>query len=291
MLQEATCAPADPAPRSPGFRAPPDACDCHFHVFGPHELYPYAADRSYTPPDASVDAYRHLQRVLGVTRGVIIQPSVYGTDNSRTLAAAAELGPQVRIVSVIDDAATTDHDLEAMHRAGVRGVRLNLLFRGGISLGSARRIADRIRDLGWHIQLLADVTQFDALAAFVEALNVPVVFDHMGHVPPGTPTSNAGVQTLLSLLREDRAWVKLSGSYRLTGQRLPPYSDVTPLARALVGANSRRCVWGSDWPHPAIGVPMPNDGDLFDLLPVWVEDAAILQDVLVSNPARLYDFG
>lgn len=282
------CAPADPAPRAPRIGLPAHAIDTHFHIFGPARDYPFAAGRSYTPLDASLADYEHLARQIGFSRAVVVQPSVYGADNKRTLAVLQEARMPMRGVVVIDET-LTERELSRMHEFGVRGARINLVFTTGLRFATAQLLADRIRDLGWHLQFLVDVSQIENLAPEIEALRLPVVFDHFGHVPAGKGIRDRGFQSLVRLVREGLAWVKLSAPYRITTQPKPPFSDVTPFAEALVSANPDRILWGSDWPHPAITVPMPNDGDLADLAMAWVP-SDVRRKFFVTNAEQLYGF-
>lgn len=286
-----TCQPADPAPRRPRFRVPAGATDCHFHIFGPDERFPLTPTRTYSPPDATAVAYRHLIDTLGVSRCVTVHPSVYGTDNTITewllTEAAGWNGVEMRGIAVLD-AAVSDRDLSRLDALGVRGVRYNLLYKGGPPAAEIRTMAARIAPLGWHIQFLVDVTRFDIVA--YGDLPVDIVVDHMGHMDPAKGVDAPGFQGLLGLLKIGHAWVKLSGAYRSTARRAPPFDDVVPIAHALVAAAPERCVWGTDWPHPHVDIPMPNDGDLMDELAVWVPDADRRRAVLVDNPARLYGF-
>lgn len=283
------CAAPDPAPRPSRITPPPDSCDCHAHVFGPVDQYPYVTDRSYTPPEASFEAYRSMLSVLGLQRAVIVQPSVHGTDNRVTMDAVAKAEGDFRAVVVVDDA-VSDSELEAMNANGARGFRINLLYRSGSEVADVRRLADRIAPLGWHLQLLTDISTFGDLRKKLGDLPVEVVFDHMGHLHADKGTSDPGFRDMLAMIREGRVWAKLSGAYRLTGQTHPPYADVLPFARAIVEAGPQRCVWGSDWPHPSVHIPMPNDGALLDMLVDWVPDEATRNQILVANPAKLYGF-
>ncbi|MBY4677535.1 amidohydrolase family protein [Marinobacterium arenosum] len=286
------CEAADPFPRSPAFEMPAGACDSHAHVFGPECRYRYTPNRSYTPPDAPVGAYLHLHDQLGIERGVLVQPSIYGTDNQLQLDSLAylrSLGRQYKGVAVVD-ADVSETELDRLADGGHCGVRMNLLFKGGIQWRDVAALAERLAARQWHLQFLVDVSEFEALEQRVRALPLPVVVDHMGHMPCAKGIEHAGFQALLNLLRDGRAWVKLSGAYRITGQQLPPYDDVVPFARALIEANPEHCVWGSDWPHPHFPIPMPNDGDLLDLLAQWAPDEAQRNRILVDNPARLYGF-
>lgn len=289
--QPPLCAPFDPAPRAPRFAAPIGACDCHAHVIGPLHRYPLVPTRSYTPVDAPLAAWQHMLRVLGLTRGVIIQPSFYGTDNRATLDAVAMAGPEFRAV-VVTDSDVSRTVLDVMHKAGARGVRINLLFAGGADIADLRSYAQRLADRGWHLQFLADVSRLmPETWEVLDNLPCDLVFDHMGHMPATKGVDAPGFQSLLRLLESGRTWVKLSGAYRITAMNRPPYGDTAVLARALIAARPDRMIWGSDWPHPAIGVAMPQDGALLDMLFDWANgDETLIRRILVDNPARLYGF-
>jgi 2-pyrone-4,6-dicarboxylate lactonase len=284
------CPPPDFQPRKPRTAFPPGATDCHAHVFGPAARYPWSPARGYTPPDCLLADYRHMLATIGCERAVLVQPSVYGTDNRAHLDALAEAGPAFRMVAVpAPDAPQAE--LERMAAAGVRGVRFNLVSRGGGSLDGLESMARRLAPLGWHIQLFAGPETLARIEPALAALPVPVVIDHMGHVTTDLGLDNPGFQALLRLLRGGNAWVKLSGAYRTSCEPRAPYRDVVPYAQALIEAGPERCVWGSDWPHPMHnGRPMPNDGDLADLLADWAPDPAVRRRILVDNPARLYGF-
>ena len=284
------CDPARPLSHAPRRTLPPGTVDCHFHVFGPADEWPYAPGRSYTPPDATLADYERLAQAFGIGRSVIIQPSPYGMDNRRSLQAVADSRLPMRAVLVVEPT-ITDAELDEYHRLGARGVRLNLLFGAGLAMETADVLAQRIRELSWHLQFLADVSTIDDLPRLVERLRVPVVFDHLGHVPTHKGTGNAGFQNLLALVREGLTWVKLSGTYRSTALSHTPYDDTRPFVDALIDANPGQLVWGTDWPHPSIAVPMPDDTDLVDQFGEWVEDQVLQQAILVDNPERLYGFG
>lgn len=283
------CDGPDPAPHAPGFSLPDLACDCHAHVFGPEAAYPMVPDRLYTPPEASLASYEHLHGTLGFQRGVIVQPSVYGTDNRATMEAVSSDPVKYRAVVVVDGTASDDH-LQALHEQGARGVRANLLFSGDRAMQDVRTIADRIAPLGWHLQVLLDISDFPDAHAFFSSLPVPTVFDHMGHFSAAKGVHDPSFQALLALMTEGKAWTKLSGAYRFTAHAHPPYDDVTPIARALIAANPEQVVFGTDWPHPHIPVAMPNDGDLLDHLARWAPDEGQRASILADNPARLYGF-
>jgi 2-pyrone-4,6-dicarboxylate lactonase len=288
------CAPPDPVPRAPGTAFPPLACDCHAHICGPQAAYSYIPERIYTPPDALLPAYRHLLATLGCGRAVLVQPSFHGTDNRVLLAAMREAGASFRGVAVIGDEAG-EREIAALHAAGVRGARLNIVDvktgKGELPLAGIERLADRIKAFGWHIEFLMHVDEFPDLDRMLARLPVECVFGHLGYVRADKGTATPGFQALLRLLRAGRAWVKLTGPYRISTGPLP-HADTQAFAQALVEAASDRLVWGSDWPHVKTEwtIPMPNDGELADLLAAWVPDIGIRKRVLVDNPARLYGF-
>jgi 2-pyrone-4,6-dicarboxylate lactonase len=287
------CQAPDPVLRRPPLTLPAGATDCHAHICGPAHLYPYAAQRIYTPPDALLPDYRALLATLGVQRAVIVQPSVYGDDNRALLAALATDPLHLRGVAVVKPN-ISDNELDALHAAGVRGLRCNIVdlaeAKGALPIDALRQLAHRIAPLQWHLELLMHVNEFPNLARDLGDLPVDLVFGHLGYVPTRHSTQDPGFQNLLSLVREGKAWVKLTGPYRISQQSAPPYADVQPFADALVRANPTRLLWGSDWPHVMVKGSMPNDADLCDLMGGWVQDDNLRSQVLVNNPAQLYGF-
>ncbi len=288
------------------FDVPPGACDCHVHVFGDPNRFPFAPARTYTPPQASIDELLGLQRALHLDRVVVVQPSVYGIDNSCTVDAVRRLGARARGIAVIDKTITRTA-LQDMAGAGIRGIRLNVEATGGgrfdpMAARAALAVAaEQIHDLGWHIQIFTRLAVIAALKDAVEQLTFPVVFDHFGRAMADLGPQQPGIEALVDLLASGHAYVKLSAAYRIS-DRAPDYSDATPIAQRLVKANPERILWGSDWPHPngdnargkplsAIAEPFPiDDGLVFDQFPRWVPEAALRRKILVDNPARLYGF-
>ncbi|MFO8142732.1 MAG: amidohydrolase family protein [Marinobacter sp.] len=287
------CEAAQANVTSPSFTLPPGSCDSHAHVFADPVHYPFTANRSYTPPPASLEAYLALHRALGIDRGVLVQPSVYGTDNRvhcDALSVLKSKGLNYRGICVVNPD-VPEPELQRLDDAGFTGVRMNLLFKGGLQWRDVSQLAGRIADRGWHLQFLINVADCGDIMSRIRALPVPVVFDHMGHMPTQEGIEHPGFQALLELLQAGTSWVKLSGSYRITGATAYPYPDVAPFARALVAANPDRCLWGSDWPHPHFAGQMPNDGDLLNDLADWIPDQGTRHKVLVDNPANLYRLG
>ena len=244
------------------------------------------AERVYTPEPALPEEMAEFHKALRLQRVVIVTPSIYGTDNRAMIDALSRYPERFRGVAVVDPG-IDDRELAALHKAGVRGVRANLLNRGGILFADACALAGRFADLGWHLQLQIDVSTFDRFDAIAE-LPVDVVIDHMGYMSADKGPSNPGFLRLLKLVEAGRCWVKLSAPYRLTDWQRFGYEEVAPLARALARANPQRTLWGSDWPHTDLRSGMPNDGDLLDLLGAWIDDDATREAILVTNPASLY---
>jgi 2-pyrone-4,6-dicarboxylate lactonase len=292
MAHAPLCAGPDPAPRKPRLALPPLACDCHAHICGPERRYPYWAGRVYTPPDCLLPAYRHMLATLGVERAVLVQPSVYGTDNRALLDALREAGPAFRAVAVVEDS-IEEAELARMHAAGVRGVRCNIVDiaqdKGRLPLEMLERLARRIAPLGWHIELLLHADEFPDMDRAFADFPVDIVLGHLGYQRTDRGTADPGFRALLRLMRAGKAWVKLTGPYRISTTGLP-HADTVPFAHALLDAAPGRVVWGTDWPHVMTKGPMPNDGELCDLLADWVPDPALRRRVLVDNPAALYGF-
>ena len=285
------------------FAVPPGACDCHVHVFGTAAAFPFAASRGYTPPPAEADELLALQQALRLSRVVIVQPSVYGSDNSCTLDGMRRLGDRARGVAVIDDR-TTNAALDEMHRAGIRGVRVNLETAGETDPDAARRnlagAVERVAPRGWHVQVYTRLSVIARLSDAVAGLPVPVVFDHFGGAEAAAGVDQPGFAALVALVSAGQAYVKVSAAYR-SSEKAPAYGDVAPLARALIAANPERVVWGTDWPHPHAAPPGAvldapaafydiDDGLALNQLAAWARSAAIRRKILVDNPARLYDF-
>lgn len=286
------------------FDVPAGACDCHTHIHGDPAKFPFFAGRVYTPEPASPEEMSALHKALHIERVVIVTPSVYGPDNSSTLFGMAARGPTARGVAVIDDK-TSESDLDAMHNAGFRGIRLNLAT-GGVNdpnVGRQRFSAavERMKARGWHVQLFTSLAMITAIKDLVATAPVPVVFDHFGGAEAALGTGQPGFADLLDLVKSGKAHVKISGAYRAS-RLAPDYADAAPLAQALIAANAERIVWGTDWPHPDSVTPAGkkvtdvtplyqiDDGRLLNQLPVWAPDAAIRKTILVDNPARLYGF-
>ncbi|RYE70169.1 MAG: GntR family transcriptional regulator [Oxalobacteraceae bacterium] len=283
--------PAPVAPdRAPVLRLPPGATDCHAHVFGPQSVHPLLPDTHFVPHETPWSAYASMLRSVGCERAVLVQPSVYGTDNGAIEEALHAPGDiALRAVAVVAPG-VSDAELERLHGLGFRGIRINLASgTRGLGLDDARTLAYRIRPLGWHLQFYADFHRQPEIGEVLAALPVPVVVDHFGRVRAADGVRSPGFQALLRLLARDDRWVKLSAPYFIS-DLFPGYDDVSAIARALVAAAPDRVVWGTDWPHASAREKMQADAELVDLLAHWMPDAGDRQRVLVDNPARLYGF-
>ncbi len=281
-----------PSPHPPRrWTPPPGATDAHCHVFGPAARFPFSADRSYTPPDSGIDDFERLQQCLGLSRAVFVQASCHGTDNAAMVDALRRGRGRYAGVAMIDES-FSDADLAELHDAGVRATRFNFVAHlgGAPELDVFWRLVHRVQPFGWHIVLHFDAKDLPDHATLLDRMPCPYVIDHMARVPTADGVGQAPFQALLELLRDERAWVKISGAERLTADGPPPYEDVVPYARALVAAAPDRVLWGTDWPHPNVR-HMPDDGDLVDLLVDLIPDEATRTKVLVANPEALYDFG
>jgi 2-pyrone-4,6-dicarboxylate lactonase len=292
MTNIPTCKPPDPDTRVPRYRPPPDSCDAHCHIFGPGDRYPYAPDRTYTPPDAPLSKFKELQAILGLERAVLVNASCHGTDNSVIVDAIAQSGGRYRGVANADDS-FTEQMFEDLHQAGFRGVRFNFVRHlGGVpDMGEFQRVIAKVKPLGWHVDLHFDAVDIPTSTDFINSLPVPFIIDHMGRVPTKNGLDQPPFQALLALARNNgKCWVKISGAERMSSAG-PPFTDAVPFVHALIEAAPDRLLWGTDWPHPNIARHMPNDGDLVDLLPLFTADPAMQKRILVDNPHRLYQFG
>lgn len=285
---DANYLPFHPNPTKPHFTPPPGAVDAHCHVFGPEARFPYAPERKYTPCDAPKEKLFALRDFLGFSRNVIVQASCHGSDNRALTDALEQSWGKARGIAVVDPK-ISDSELQALDRAGVRGVRFNFLPRlvddtpHEVLLGIAKRLPK-----GWHTVVYFEAPSLDRMLPFLRDLPTTVVLDHMS-VPDATKgADHADFQRYLGMLAEHRKiWVKVTCPERISAMG-PPYDDVVPFARALVERFPDRVLWGTDWPHPNMRTHVPDDGQLVDMIPRFAPDAAQQKALLVDNPMRLY---
>ncbi len=300
----ATAFAAAAQPSTPvNFSVPAGACDCHTHIVGDPKKFPFAASRPYTPESASVAEMQSLHRALHTERVVIVQPTVYGTDNSCTLDAIRQIGSSARGIAVIDDK-ISNAELDQMHRGGIRGIRIHVDAPGPMDpafvRGQFKAAVQRIKGREWHVEVVASqLAEIEAMKDEIMASPVPASFDLFGGAKPALGTHQAGFATLLSLLRGGKIYVNISGPYRISNQT-PDYPDVAPIAKGLIAANPSRIIWGTDWPHTrqipgrpvseVIPLFQIDDGRDLNRLATWASSPAQLKLILVENPARLYGF-
>jgi D-galactarolactone isomerase len=272
----------------PNTRVPADACDCHHHIYDAR--YPFAAEAALRPGDASIADYKALQKRVGTTRNVIVQPSSYGTDNRLLLESIGHFGGHARGVAVVDTD-VTQAQLRTLHEGGVRGIRFNLAPPGATTLAMVRPLAARIAPLGWHVQVNAPAALLLEARAVWADLPVPVVFDHLARLPQPGATRHPLFGMVCGLLGQAKAYVKLSGFYNESALGEPGYADAVQVAAAYAREAPHQVLWGSDWPHPTEQPDrIPDDADLLDAFAAAVPGEAARTQVLVDNPARLYQF-
>jgi D-galactarolactone isomerase len=274
----------------PKLKAPANATDCHMHTYDPARFAMPPNPRA-APSKATAEDYKLLQKRIGTTRVVIVQPRNYATDNRVTLYAISALGPNARGVAVVNTS-ITDAELKALDAGGIRGIRFSLADPSSraVTPEMVEPLAKRVADLGWHVQFNVDGEMIDDMAAVLRRLPTPMVFDHLAHPPLPAGIEHSSHKIVRELIDKGRTWVKVSGAYS-NSKVGPPYPEATKIAQAFINAAPERMVWGSDWPHP--GLPdnnKPDDALLFDLLSVWAPDEATRNRILVQNPEALYGF-
>ncbi len=276
-----------PPARKPAIKALPGMTDTHFHIFEAVEKYPLSSTRMYDPALSTVDDYKAMARTIGIDRMVIVQASVYGTDNRCVLDSIQRLGIDRAGGIVVVDQNITPELLAEMNQRGVRGIRFNAIT-GRTPIEWLPSLAKMIEGLGWHIQLWTNSARLLQIGSILDQVHVPIVLDHMGQFPAAEGANGKEFQNILRLMKDERFWIKLIG-YRVS-QEPPNYEDIREAAKLLVDIAPERCVWGTDWPHIYLeGRPMPNTTDLFERTYEWLSPSDA-QRVFVDNPARLYGF-
>lgn len=287
-------ATACPAPlaeiKYPLIPLPDNTCDSHLHILGPARDYPYSAERVYTPPDCLLADYAVVRSYLGVKRCVLVQPSVYGSDNRVLLAALRELGEQARGIVVLSGRETSGQ-LAQMHMLGVRGIRVNLVdvksARPDLPREQLTRLADLIRPMGWHLEVLMHVDDYPDMEPALGDLGVQIVFGHAGYLSRQVKDiHHPGMQAMLSLMKAGLAWAKVTAPYRIADS--PDYVKAGQIVRWLANECPSRLTWGSDWPHVMMKGGMPHDADLSDVVNEWIPDRDQRTAIFAENAARLY---
>jgi 2-pyrone-4,6-dicarboxylate lactonase len=285
--------PPDPNPKTPKLKAPPGSWDTHFHVWGPPHLFPYAERRNHTPPAAPIEHYLAVARVLGLERGVMVQPNAHGTDTRVTIDAIQKSGGRLRGM-IRSNPELTPAEMKRLHAGGVRGLRMALrrhdgnVFREDVFHQMTRLMAPH----RWPLDLQIDGDAIIPLTPLIEAAPVPVIIDTFGYVD----YRNGGIEqpafrAMVKLLETGKVWVKLHGANRFLDWGIP-FENIVRMARAYISAAPDQIIWGTDWPHSGVYEPgkMPNDGDLLDMLLDYAPDESERRKILVDNPTKLFDY-
>ena len=276
--------------KRPNLIAPRGACDTHLHVYGSSDVYPLSVERNYTPdPRSTLNDYLPVHRALGLERAVIVTGSANGTNNQVTLDALARMGGKFKGLALLDPS-ITDAGLLRLKVGGMTGFRIKANGKSGLSFEDARRMSERVSGFAWHVEFLAQsMAEILAAVPFLRTLKMPYVFDHVAHAEPGHNRDDHEFRELMSIFKtEEQAWINLYSFYQSSEAGPPDYDDMVDVVREIVFTRSDRVIWGSNWPHGGISVPMPNDGDLLDFLLTAVPDERIRNSILADNPATLY---
>ena len=284
--------PFDPNTRKPSVPPPPKSCDCQFHVFGSSEKYPGQTGHRFRMPSATFAEAMRMHSILGIQRGVIVQPTIYGLDHQALLDALEAAGSDYRgcaIAVVLNEA--DDAYISKLHEAGVRGARFNFLKKLNMIPSSAtfERTIARIQELDWYAKIQPDSSGVLEFISMFENLDIPVVIDHMGQSDPTDAVDGPTTLKIVELLKKGNFWVLLSNGHKRSKLGYP-WDDMLPIARAYIDAAPDRVLWASDWPHPVSTKPPPNDADLIELLCRYAPDEAERRKILVDNPAALLGF-
>lgn len=284
--------PPDPNPRKPRIIAPPGSWDTHFHVYAPH-LFPFAEKRRYTPPAAPVEHYLQINSAIGLERGVIVQPSVHGTNTAVTEHAVANSNGRLRGM-IRSDPNLTIEDVKRLKDAGIIGLRFPISRDLGDSLKEEvfHHNVGLMRHVGWVVDMQIDADVMVEREDMIKRVGLPVIIDTWGRVDPRKGFDDPAFQVLVKLISNHDIYVKIHGTNRYLARGVP-YADMIQTARALIAASPDHILWGTDWPHSEVFQPnkMPNDGDLIDMLLDYAPDEITRHRILVDNPVRLFDAG
>ncbi|MBY3156567.1 amidohydrolase family protein [Rhizobium laguerreae] len=282
-MEAPLCLPRRPLTRLPRAALPQGTVDTHFHVFCAGA--PLNTPRSYTPDIATIADWIEFSGSLGIARGVLVQPSVYGLDNRVLLDALAAYPDRLRGIVVIDPE-TAKTEIERLDRLGVRGVRINTRNKGGLPLAAARTLAENIAPLDWSLQLQINPEQLSDIAATLSGIRLPIVLDHLGFIPLARETRSLHVDALKRLMDRAEAYVKVSAPYRLTKD--VNYEGLAEVGRALATSHAERLLWGSDWPHTELWDGMPDDTELVETMQAAIDDPAVAEKIFVRNAEALF---
>jgi predicted TIM-barrel fold metal-dependent hydrolase len=274
---------------------PDGACDTHAHVFGPYDRFPFPGEPSYQPPLASYAMHQEMLMRAGLARGVLVQPSAYASDHSALCDALVRSEGRLRGIGVVD-AHVTDETLRTLDAAGVRGLRFTEVrdaktgarYRGAVGIEALPELLSRMTSLRWHADVWGPIEDCCRIGEQFGGRALEVVFDHMACVSIARGLADPAFQRLLALLREGRIWIKLS--LCRVSRQVPGYDDAKPFHDALIEANPKRLLWGSDWPFIRLGDLAPTVEQLLGRFHAWVKDEQTRKQILVANGQALYGF-
>ena len=265
------------------------ACDSHAHIFGPLSQYPILPKTHFIPHLNPLEDYIKMLSTIGCERAVLVQPSVYGTNNTLMEEALRKNQFPLRAIAVVS-ADISDLELLRLHTLGFRGIRVNTASAtSGLTLEDAKRLAPRLKELNWHMQFFVNVRKQPAIVDELIQLPINVVIDHYGCVDASLGKNSEGYMALMRLFSYEHVWAKISANY-FSSMDFPLHRDVALIAQEMMKIMPERLVWGSDWPHVSAKNMLANDGHLVNLLLDWTASADLLQKILVDNPAHLYEF-
>jgi 2-pyrone-4,6-dicarboxylate lactonase len=289
-MADTPCQPPDPNPKKPEITPPPGSVDTHAHIYGPFDRFPLAHPRNYTPHPLGFETYCRVLDALGIDRAVIVQGSANGANHAVTLDAIARSEGRFRGICIVRPE-TPMEDIDALADTGICGLRVSATAPGGLRPAHVEPMMAKAKELGWLVEIhLRNIDELLPLISWIEKANVPVLIDHLGRPRGGQGVDRDAFQALLAMLRDtDHVWAKICSWYRLSDSG-PPYEDMRPFVEALIAARPDRLVWGTNWPHPNITIPMPNDGFLLDQLMEWAGDRDLQRMILCDNPTHLHGF-
>jgi predicted TIM-barrel fold metal-dependent hydrolase len=283
--------PPNPNPKPPKMKMPAGAWDCHFHVVGPPNRFPYVHVREYLPPACPVEHYLAVAKILGFERGVVVQPTIHGFDPAVTLDAIKKSGG--RLKGMIRPSPTLEKDeVKRLHDAGIRGMRVELRKLGaGFDEAKFKRLIDLAAQASWVVALHVEPDTIIRFADVIRRLPVQTVIENYALMDARNGVDQPAVRALIDLAQEPHIWLKTASAYRML-RKGATYEQVVPIAKRLHAATPERCIWGTDWPHPGVLEPgkMQVDEDLIDMLPDFIPDEINRRKLLVDNPKRLFDF-
>jgi len=282
--------PPHPNPHPARFQLPPGACDTHLHVYGPFDRYTLNAERNYDPdPRSTLSDYLKVHRTLGLERAVIVTGSGNGTKNQITLDALLQMKGKFKGLALLDPA-IRDKELLQLKDGGFSGFRIKANGKGGLSFEESKKMIERTVGFDWHVEFMSQsMSEVISAVPFLNSLRVPYVFDHVAHAEPHQRRGDRQFDQLLTILRnEEHAWLNLYSFYQLSEAGPPDYSDMVEVIQTIIDVRPDHIVWGSNWPHGGVAVPIPNDGDLLDFLLAAAPHENQRKLILSDNPAKLY---